>query len=341
MSASGGSTPTLSDVAAAVGLHVSTVSRILNGQAQAGRISSVTEARVRGVAAEMGYRGNMLARALRTGRSYMVGMMMPDLANLYQANITSGVADALRSVGYSLLISSSGNDKRDAESQVRTMIHSQAAGIIYGVATREDPLLQWILDAQIPVVLYNRSTDIANVAAVVPDHAGGMELVLSHLLEWGHRDIATLAAPDDVWSGAVRKSVFNATIQREGAIGRYGVVDELTEEAGRLAALEMLAETPRPTAVVAANDRVALGVIDAIHELGLRCPDDISVVGFNDMPYAARFSPSLTTVRAPQYELGRLAATRLLAQIDGPQSEPQIDVLPVELIVRESTRRLG
>lgn len=331
------SRPTLRDVARTVGLHESTVSRILNGGAAAGRIPAETEARVKSVAAELGYRGNTLARALRTGRTLMIGMVVPDISNLYQARITRAAQDVLSAAGYSLLLSSTGGTAEDARRQVHTMINARTEGILYGDARLHDDLLDEIVASGTPVVLVNRTAEDADVSAVVPDNDKGIGLAVQHLYDLGHRVIVDVAGPQDSSSGVGRRAAFHDMVGKLGLRGESGVTDRHTEAEGLRVTTEVLDRVPDATAIVAANDRLALGAIDAIVARGKRCPEDISVVGFNDMLYAERLKPALTTIHVPQEELGRRVAEILLETIRDPAREPTTEIVDCELIVRGST----
>jgi LacI family transcriptional regulator len=331
------SRPTLRDVARSVNLHESTVSRILNGRAAAGRIRPETEQRVKLAAEELGYRGNTVARALRTGRTLMIGMVVPDIANLYQARITRAAQDVLVGGGYSLLLSSTGGDPANARRQIRAMISARTEGILYGDARLHDDVLEEILASGTPVVLVNRVAEDAAVSAVCPDNMKGTELAVRHLYELGHRVIVQVSGPQDISSGVARRIAFHGVLNMLQLEGDSEAVDRHTEAEGRRVAAALLERVPHATGVVAANDRLALGAIDAITERGLRCPEDISVVGFNDMLYAERLSPPLTTVRVPQHELGHRVAELLLETIRQPRRPPTREVVGCELIVRGST----
>jgi len=329
--------PTLRDVARSVNLHESTVSRILNGRAAAGRIRPETEQRVKLAAERLGYRGNTVARALRTGRTLMIGMVVPDIANLYQARITRAAQDVLAGDGYSLLLSSTGGDPANARRQIRAMMSSRTEGILYGDARLHDDVLEEILASGTPVVLVNRVAEGVAVSAVHPDNAAGTELAVRHLHELGHRVIVQVSGPQDTSSGVARRTAFHDVVDTLGLDGDSEAVDRHTEAEGRRVAAALLDRVPDVTGVVAANDRLALGALDALAERGLRCPEDVSVVGFNDMLYAERLSPPLTTVRVPQRELGRRVAELLLETIRDPGRAPSTQVVGCKLIVRGST----
>lgn len=318
-------------------MHESTVSRILNGQAAAGRIAPETERRVRLTAQRLGYRGNTIARALRTKRMPIVGMVVPDIANLYQARITRGAEDTLAVGGYSLLLASTDNNDERARRQVLAMINVQTDGILYGVARLRDPILEEILDSGTPVVLFNRTIDGDRVSAVLPDSSAGTDIAVRHLVDLGHRRIVHVAGPADVSTGIARQSAFDDTLRGFGLSGDSECADRYTEAEGRRVAQALLDRVPEATAIVAANDRLALGAIDAVHAQGLDCPAGVSVVGFNDMLYADRVSPPLTTVRIAQHDVGRRAASLLLETMREPNRRPVSEVVPPELVVRGST----
>jgi LacI family transcriptional regulator len=183
----------------------------------------------------------------------------------------------------------------------------------------------------------NRQTEHLDVSAVAGDDATGIARTVDHLVGLGHRDIAHVAGPLSVSTGAVRLRAFRTAMQGHGLPDdRVVEAEAYSEGAGHAAMLELLSGD-RPTAVVAGNDLLAIGCYDALAETGLTCPDDVSVVGFNDMPFIARLQPPLTSVRVPQYELGVEAARLLLDRLSGRTVTPRVVLLPVQLVVRGST----
>jgi LacI family transcriptional regulator len=172
---------------------------------------------------------------------------------------------------------------------------------------------------------------------VLPDDHAGTRLAVEHLISLGHSRIVHVGGPEDVSSTVNRLETFEKTLEAHGLTGGHGLADRQIEEEGHKVTSALLATYPDATAVVAANDRLALGAIDAIRDTGRACPDDVSVVGFNDMPYSDRFSPPLTTVRISQYRLGSLAARLLLETIADPARPAQTQMVEPELIVRGST----
>lgn len=329
--------PTLRDVALEAGVHVSTVSRVLNDQAAAGRITPDTEERIKEVARKLGYRRNTIARALRTGRTLVVGMVVPDVANLYQAEITRGAGDILYADGFSLILASTDDDPAHAETQVSAMLGVQADGLMYGVARDDDNVLDGIVDERIPVVLFNRAAPGLGISAVLPDDHAGTTQAVEHLLSLGHERIVHVGGPEDVSSTVNRLEAFEETLGAANLTGSHHFARRQNEEEGQRVTRTLLEERPDTTAVLAANDRLALGAIDAIRASGRSCPEDVSVVGFNDMPYSERFSPPLTTVRISQYELGAKTARLLLETIRDPGRAPETQLVSTQLVVRGST----
>jgi LacI family transcriptional regulator len=324
-------------VAREAGVHVSTVSRVLNDQAATGRITADTEERIKEVARRLGYRRNTIARALRTGRTLVVGMVVPDVANLYQAEITRGAGDVFYGKGYSLILASTDDDPAHSQSQVSAMLGVRAEGLMYGVARGDDAVLAGIIEEEIPVVLFNRAAIGLGVSAVLPDDHGGIRLAVEHLISLGHTRIVHVGGPEDVSSSVNRLEAFEESLRAADLRGGYHFTHRQTEEEGYRVTGTLLDEWPDTTAVLAANDRLALGAIDAIRATGRNCPDDVSVVGFNDMPYSDRFSPPLTTIRISQYELGARTARLLLETIADPRRTPETQLVSAQLVVRGST----
>lgn len=331
--------PRLKDVAEAAGVHISTVSRALNDQT-ASMVQAGTVLRVRLAASELGYSINGLARALKTRHSMSVGMVVPDITNPFFPPAVRGAEQALAAAGFSLLLSSTDNDIDKANAQLDAMIQARVDGMLLGMVRRQDPIIGRLNSSGIPTVLFNRTVDDGGgVCAVVPDDAGGSRLAVAHLHGLGHRRLGLVIGPMFTSTAERRLSAVRSVVQELGLECHVVEATAFDEAAGHRAMTQMLREQPRRsiTAVVASNDLLALGVIDAARQAGLSCPQDISVVGFNDMPLAGRLQPPLTTVHVPARELGRLAGECLLRAMADPTAEPERTVVPVDLVVRGST----
>ena len=336
---SGSSRITLREVAEAARVHPGTASRALNPETR-GLVNEETAQRVLRAADELGYRPNPIARGLKTNRSSTVGVLSPDLMNPLFPPIVRGIQDRLERAGYTPLIANTDNDPERERIDFERLRARQVDGFIAATARRDDDLLIEVAAIGTPVVLVNRRLEQARLPAVVGDDRAGMRLAVEHLADLGHRRIAHLAGPQQVSTGYLRHEGFveamrERDLRLDPELMLFG--EAFTEAEGMRLCRQLLEGGRPPTAIVAGNDLVALGCYDVFEERGTRCPDEISVVGFNDMPFAGRFDPPLTTIRIPHYEIGARAAELLIElQGDGRAGAPQIQ-LPAELVVRAST----
>jgi LacI family transcriptional regulator, galactose operon repressor len=332
------SRPTIKDVASRCGVHPSTVSRALS-PAMSHLVADDVARRIRAIADALGYRPNVTAAGLRTGRSGLIGVLAPDIADPSFPPVLGGIAEALNAAGYATLVADAGPRGSQLE-LVDRLIARGVDGLVLATVSLHDPVVAHCSDAGIPVVLVNRTDAERALPSVVSDDEAGMSLAVAHLVGLGHRHLGHVAGPQDISTGALRRAGFEAGAAQAGLPAREIAVEvapAYTREAGRTAALRLLDRKPGLTAIVAANDLLAFGVYDAIAERGLTCPLDISIVGHNDMPYVDMLSPPLTTVRIAQREMGDRAARLLLAEISDPESQRDHVVLAPQLIVRGST----
>jgi LacI family transcriptional regulator, galactose operon repressor len=330
---------TIREVARLAEVHPGTVSRALNEQTRA-LVNQETAQRVLQAAAQLGYRPNPIARGLKTNRSYTVGVLIPDLTNPLFPPIMRGVEDRLGDAGYTLLIVNTDNDADRERSQMEAMRARQVDGFIAATARLDVELLGEAAAGGAPLVLVNRSLEDASVPSVTVDDRAGIGLAVDHVAGLGHRIVGHVAGPQNVSTGHRRYLGFLEAMSRSGLPARADqvtFVNAFTETEGTRACLELMAQKPRVTAIVAANDRLALGCYDALEQLGLRCPEDVSIVGFNDMPFVDRLRPPLTTVRVPQREIGTVAADLLLKQLSGDAPHQEQILLEPLLVVRSST----
>ena len=323
------SAPTIYDVARAAGVAPSTVSRAL---ARPGRVKADTAARIRKVAEELGYRVNPIASALVTQRTKIVAVMVSDIANPFYSELIRGAESAATEAGYVIVLA----DARESgtfERQALERIIPAAEGIVIGSSRMPDSALRMIAK-QRPMVVLNR--EMPDIPSVVSDNPRGACLALEHLAELGHRDVTYVAGPDASWTEGVR---WRSLCDHAGRLGmtshRLGPYPP-TFEGGLAAGREFLS---CPTsAIVAYNDLMAIGVIAALRAAEVTVPDDVSVVGFDDIMPARLATPALTTVAAPIRHMGATGVRNLLAVLNGARHRnPEAFVLPVRLIVRAST----
>lgn len=331
---------TLKQVAKAAGVHSSTASRALDPSKRHMLGGEVVE-RVAEVAKSLGYRPNTLAASLRTQRSRLVGVLLPDLTNSVFSPILGGVTEALGEAGYSVVVADAGTDGEHQARLFNELLARRVDGLVLATASRSDPMVERTLETGIPTVLVNRAESGNRVGSVVSDDAEGMRLAVEHLLDLGHRNIAHIAGPPNLSTGFLRRRGLEQSLSAHGlAPVATTIARAFSREEGRLACLALLDKTCKATAIVAANDLLAMGAYQALRERGLSCPDDISIVGHNDMPLVDMINPPLTTVRIRHRTMGREAARLLLSQIQDADTPVQSIVLMPELIVRGSTRRL-
>jgi LacI family transcriptional regulator len=330
------SRPSLKDVAKAAGVHTATASRALN-ERTASMVSPQTVERVRAAAESLGYRVNRVARGLKTNRSFAIGMLVPDITNPFFPPMVRGVEDGLTRAGYTLVLADTDNDAGKERLTQMVMLERQVDGLLLATARRRDAVIEELLTTSVPFVLVNRTIDRGGVAAVIPDDQAGMALAVDHLYELGHRVIGHVAGPSGTSTGARRAAGFEAAVRSRGLEpGPIVEVGSFTVDAAHAVAGALFSGRRRPSAIVAANDLIALGTIDAAGTLGLTCPRDFSLVGFNDMPFVDRLQPPLTTIRVNEYELGIRAAQMLLTLIEDPQARRETIMLAPELVVRGS-----
>jgi LacI family transcriptional regulator len=330
---------TLRDVAAAARVHPATASRALNPETRI-LVSEDTARRVTDAAARLGYRPNPVARSLRTRRSHTVGVLIPDLNNPLFPPIVRGLEDKLADAGYVALIGNTDSDAGRERTLFEQMRARHVDGFVLATATLHDQLLAEAAAAEVPVVLMNRLAQDYSFPSVSVDNEQGARMAVTHLARLGHTRIAHIAGPQEASTGVSRLRGFRDGMTTHGLAVDEGLIAyaaRYTVEEGARCCRELLARQQDFTAVAAANDMLAVGCYSALDERSLQCPDDISVVGFNDMPFIDRLRPPLTTVRFPHYQLGTEAAQLLLERINGSEGPVKILYLAPELIVRGST----
>jgi LacI family transcriptional regulator len=330
---------TIRDVARLAEVHPGTVSRALNEQTRS-LVNEETAARVLRAANELGYRPNPIARGLKTNRSYTIGVVIPDLLNPIFPPIVRGIEDQLADAGYTPLIVNTDNDPERERSHMEAMRARQVDGLIAATARLDVELLRETAAGGTPLVLVNRSLEDGSVPAVTVDDRQGIALAVEHVAKLGHRQIGHVAGPQNVSTGHRRYLGFREAMEDVGlpvTPEHVSFAEAFTESEGARACRQVLAHEPAVTAIVAANDRLAIGCYDALEAHGLSCPDDVSIVGFNDMPFIDRLRPPLTSVRIPQREIGSVAAELLIEQLTDGGGPVREILLEPTLIVRAST----
>jgi LacI family transcriptional regulator len=332
-------TSTLRDVAEAAGVHPATASRALN-PATRGLVNAETARRVMKVAESLGYRPNPIARGLKTAKSGSIGLVIPDLTNPLFPPIVRGIEEVLEAAGYSGLVVNTDNDPGRERTQIDSLRSRQVEGLIVATALLQHPLLEELAREGVQMVMVNRRPEGVDVPSITPDDATGIGLAVEHLASLGHRRIAHLAGPETTSTGVARARAFRAAVRDLGLDDDPGLVrvcEFWNEDAGAESLRELLDSGADFTAIVAGNDLIALGCYDVFAERDITCPDDMSVVGFNDMPFLDKLRPPLTTVAIPHHQIGTEAARLLLDAIAEPDRPARSVLLPLSLVVRGST----
>src|SRR6195952_3270111 len=299
---------TIADVAKLAGVHAGTVSRALNPKTES-QVNRATLARVRRAAKQLGYTPNSIARGLRTSSSLTVGVVVPDLTTPIFPPMVRGIESALAPRGYSaVIVNTDGRDELERV-LVDSLMQRQVDGLIFATGHSEHASAAEAFERGVKAVMVNRDARGLPSPAVVGDDAAGIRDALDHLAALGHRRVVHLAGPESFSTGTIRSDAFAARCAELGLEGTIATASAYSVDEGTRLTHDVLdGAGDRPTAVVAGNDLLALGAYHALRARGLRCPEDVSVVGFNDMPFAGDFQPPMTTVRVPHFDLGAEAA---------------------------------
>ncbi|SMC94158.1 LacI family DNA-binding transcriptional regulator [Primorskyibacter flagellatus] len=324
-------------VAKRAGVSQSAVSRVFTPGASA---SAKTIEKVRKAAAELGYRPNVLARSLITGKSRIIGLVVAYLENQFYPEAIEKLSRALQEQGYHILVFMATNDDAVTDAVVDDLLDYQVDGIITASVGLSSKLTARCEAAGIPIVMFNREQDDKGLSCVRSDNVGGGYKVADLLTRTGHKKIAHIAG----WDGASTQRDREAGFLKGLADGGHELFARgeglFSYDAAAEAARKMFAEADRPDAVFVANDHMAFAVMDVLRfELGLRIPEDVSVVGYDDVQLAVWPSYSLTTVRQPANRMVAATVDILLTRIENPDSEPRRVAIDGPLILRGSSRK--
>lgn len=330
----------LKQLAEHLGLSPATVSLVINRSTVADSIPQETKDRIFAAARKFKYRPNFFARSLRAQRSFTIGVIVPEVSDGYSASVMSGVEHHLLQEGYFYFVASHRHRPDLIDEYPRLFLERSVDGLI-AVDT------PWTLMLPVPVVTVSGHNQVKGVTNIVLDHKRAAEVALKHLFQLGHRQIAFIKGQEFSSDTAIRWAHIQSVAQQLGLPIARALVAQLegdspSPQLGYEAARKLLAARKRFTALFAFNDISAMGAIHAFREGGLRVPDDVSVVGFDDIQSAAYQNPGLTTVRQPLHEMGRIAAETVLRRINRPGADLHAEkTVEPELIIRETTCRVN
>jgi LacI family transcriptional regulator len=327
---------TIKEVAREANVSVATVSRVLNAK---GPVRDETRQRILEAAARLGYSPNAAARSLSTRKTGTIGVLLPDLYGEFFSEVIRGLDLAARRSGYHILVSSSHSDRSEVEAVLRTL-RGRVDGLIVMSPEADALALQSNLPARLPIVLLNARIEGSAFDSINLDNYGGAAAMVRHLAGLGHRRIAHVKGAPGNNDALERlmgyREALRSVFDGEGA-EPVELEGDFSEESGARAGREILAMSPRPDAVFAANDAMAIGLLHAFQKAGVKVPGEIAVAGFDDVPIARFLTPPLTTVGVAIADLGALAIQRLLQAMEREDVlESQHEVLPTTLVVRGS-----
>lgn len=330
--------PTMKDVAERAGVSAQTVSAVINGDM---RISAETSERVRAAIKALGYRPYSVARSLRTRRTKTIALVVSDIANPVFATMASTAEDHAHRHGYSMVVYNTRDDPEREQSYIRTATDRWVDGVLFVATQDRVTSLNTLQSVGIPAVAIDRIPQDYTGPSVTLDNVAAGRMAAEHLLDLGHVHIAHIAGPLALRLARERLEGFRTTVEssQQPCTLHTTSASDWECESGYQAMQTLLRQAPNLTAVFAANDRMAIGAMQAAHQAGRRIPDDISFVGLDDIEVAAYQIPPLTTIRQSFSELAQLGVQRLLDILEGREVEPAQIVIAPTLIERASTVR--
>jgi DNA-binding LacI/PurR family transcriptional regulator len=327
---------TIQDVARAAGVSPSTVSRYLNGQL---RVSPATEARMLEAVRTLGYVPNAQAQNLARRRSGVVGFLVPEISNPYFGAIADYVVEAVEQRGLQVLLCATRTQAVREGSYIDLLASGAIDGMLYLGSFRTNERLAAAITGGLPVVVVDEPiAGLPDVHTVVMDDYSGGYQAASYLVALGHRRIAFISGPAELASVQERRRGYDDALRKGGLdpAGQIALSGHFTEQFGMSALPRLLAAPAPPTAAFVASDYIALGMLSAAETHGIRVPEDLSVVGFDDIRFSQYVRPRLTTIRSPVDRLAQTGVEMLFDRLANPGSPARTEVLPVELVVRES-----
>ncbi|HZT59028.1 MAG TPA: LacI family DNA-binding transcriptional regulator [Pyrinomonadaceae bacterium] len=325
----------IKDVAREAGVSTATVSHVVNNTRF---VSDEVRARVLEAVERCGYYPNAHARSLASGRTHILGLVVSDISNPFFPELVKSIEAAAYERGYDVMLSNTNYDTERTSNYVRRFIERKVSGVVIMTSELDTALADELARREVSVVFLDLGQPAARTSNLRVNYGAGIEEAIAHLVSLGHAEISFIGGPQRLRSAARRHEAFVNSMKRHLPSARAAVYGgDFKLEGGRRAACEILAARERPTAVVAANDMMALGAMGEFRAAGLSIPRDISIVGFDDIAFAGLAEPQLTTVCLPRAELGRRAVEALMATIEHPDQRGVEINIPTYLVTRGST----
>ena len=326
----------IKDVAHEAGVSTATVSHVINDTKY---VTDETRQKVQDAIQKLNFYPNAHARTLASGRSNIIGLLVSDISNPFFPELVKSIEAAAFEHGYNLMLFNTNYDAKRAADYVRRLIELKVAGVALMTAELEPALIDELANKQVRTVFNDIGIVGENMSNIVLDYSAGIEEAVRHLVSLGHEKIAHIAGSSRIRSGVIRREAFVDAMKRYLPNEKKLLIVEgdFRIESGRMAATEILESKKLPTAVVVANDMMALGAMQEFKAAGLKIPQDISIVGFDDIAFASLSEPPLTTVCSPRVEIGRRAIEALITTIKTPNQQGVEIRIPTYLITRKST----
>lgn len=328
--------PTMLDVARVAGVSVATVSAFINSTA---RVSPTTTDRIEAAVRSVGYQRNAVARSLKLGRTHTIGLTVPHITNPFFTEVVSVITQAFDRAGYAVMLFCTDENLSNQDEQIRLLLDRMVDGLIVARVGNDEAFGAMVRTAKVPIVLIDRVCDGVDLDAVVLDNKAAVSEAIQYLTRLGHKRIGYITGETDIATMRERDAGYRAAIEAAGLLFDPLLVrrGDFHEKHGYSAAMQLMTLPNRPTAIFSANNPMVVGAMKAIRDLGLRCPEDVSVACFDDFPFADVFQPQMTTIRQPVEAIGEQAATMLLDRIDGNAPDtPRRLTLQGRLMIRNS-----
>jgi LacI family transcriptional regulator len=329
---------TMKQVAEKAGVSTTTVSHVINNTRV---VSEDARERVLSVIQELRYIPSAVARSLKNDRTHTIGMMIPNNSNPYFAELIQGIEDASFELGYNIILCNSYDDPKKQAAYIRVLMEKRIDGLILVSSGSDEDLSMLLANEVIPKVLVDR--EVTGVAAdlIEADHVQGAYEATRYLISLGHKRIACVAGPDTLLPSGGRVAGYQRALKEAGitVCDDFVVHSDFTSEGGFNAFQKLLTLDSKPTAIFASNDLMAIGGICAANQAGVKIPQDLSVIGYDDIALASFSTPPLTTIAQPKYQIGQLTAKTLVERISNPDSQVRRTMLTPELVIRQSTSR--
>jgi LacI family transcriptional regulator len=331
---------TIKDVAEKAGVSVATVSRVINNEKY---VNEDLRRYVLKIVNDMGYQPDGIARGLRTKSTNVISLVIPDINNPFYPEVARGVQSVADEYEYVVILCNTDRVVQREQKFVNILNQQRVEGIIINPSGSTRREMNILARLNIPVVLISSQNILPNFDIVMVDNIQGVRLAIDHFYELGHRRIGLVGGSREVSSGEQRYQGYIQSIARHGIPVEEELITEgkFDHNGGYECMKRLLKLKNRPTAVFAANDIMAIGAVSAIYETGLKIPDDISIIGFDDIAYSRMMYPKLTTVSQPKFEMGAIATQMLFERVTGQEiPNPRRKILDHSLVIRDTTQRI-